>query len=329
MSGKDFKWAVLGPGSIANRFATALAGVPGAVLYAVGSRDLGRAQEFASKYGAEKAYGSYEELMDDSNVDAFYIATPHIMHCENAIACLERGKPVLVEKPMSINAQFERRMAEAARRNNAFLMEAMWSRFIPAARHVRSLITSGAIGELRSLTADFSFSAKPDPEHRLFSPALAGGGILDVGIYVMAFTSMVFGPHPVEIAAFSHIGSTGVDEHAAMILKYPGGLLSSMTCGVHAFGSSEARIMGTEGRIDLSPFWCAQSLRVATNSGVEELSFPFMVNGFEYEIMEVIECVRNGLTESPTMPLDESIAIMEVLDGIRRQWGLEFPPEKQ
>jgi dihydrodiol dehydrogenase / D-xylose 1-dehydrogenase (NADP) len=324
-----FRWAVMGPGKIAHQFAKALAGVPGAVLYAVGSRDIDRARAFAAEYKAEAVYGSYEELVRDGNVDAVYIATPHVMHCDNAVLCLERGIPVLCEKPISINARFERRMAQAARSNSAFLMEAMWSRFLPAARHARSLIESGAIGEPRMLSADFSFSAPPDPASRLFDPALAGGGLLDVGCYVMALSSMVFGPHPVETAAFAHIGSTGVDEHAALLLKYPGGGISSLTCGVHAVGSGDAHIMGTEGHITLSPFWKAESVRVVKGQDVEDIPFPFIVNGFEYEIMEVMDCVRKGLIESPLMPLDESVAIMETMDDIRRSWGLEYPTERQ
>jgi dihydrodiol dehydrogenase / D-xylose 1-dehydrogenase (NADP) len=327
MTKETFKWAVLGPGGIAHKFAQALAGVPGASLYAVGSRDLGRAQAFAAAYGAPKAYGSYEELVADSDVDAFYISTPHIHHCENAIACLKRGKPVLVEKPMSINAQLERRMVEASRQNNAFLMEAMWSRHLPAAKRVCELLAAGAIGEPRMLTANFSFSAPLDPQSRLFSAALAGGGFLDVGIYLMALSSMVFGPHPVHTAAFSHIGSTGVDEYGALLLQYPGDKISSLTCGVHAYGSGAACIIGTQGRIELTPFYCAQSIRIVRDSGVEELELPFLVNGFEYEIAEAMQCIRQGLTESPIMPLDESIAIMETLDEARRQSGLVFPPE--
>ena len=301
----------------------------GAALYAVGSRELSRAREFAARHGAEQAYGSYEELINDSAIDAFYIATPHMLHHQNAIACLERGKPVLVEKPMSVNARLERRMADAARSNNAFLMEAMWSRFLPAARHVRKLLASGAIGDARLLSADFSFSAPPDPASRLYDPTLAGGGLLDVGIYVMALSSMVFGPRPAEASAYSHIGSTGVDEHAAMLLKYPGGQISSLTFGVHANGSGHACIMGTEGRIELLPFWKAESVRVVRGAEIEEIKFPFIANGFEYQIMEVMDCVRRGLIESPEMPLDESIALMETMDGARRSWGLEFPGERE
>lgn len=323
------RWGVLGPGVIAQRFAKALSGVPGAKLQAVGSRDAARAREFAAAYGAEKAYGSYEELAADASVDAVYVATPHPLHREHALLCIGQGKHVLCEKPMSINAQSERMMADAARKEGVFLMEAMWTRFLPAVRRTRELISSGRIGEPAMLTADFSFSAEPDMASRLYNPSLGGGGLLDVGIYAMAFSSMVFGPRPEKATAYARIGSTGVDEHAAMLLQYPGGRISSLTCGVHACGSGEAQIMGTRGRITLSPFWRAQAVKITDNDGrVEEASFPFFGGGFEYEIAEASDCIRRGLLESPEMPLDESIAIMETMDDIRRSWGLKYPTEE-
>lgn len=322
-----FRWAVIGPGSIAHRFAEALPAVPGAVLHAVASRDLGRARDFAARYGAPSATDSYEAIASDPLIDAVYIATPHPMHCDPAILCLEHRKPVLVEKPMSVNAVFERRMVDASRRNHTFLMEAMWSRFLPATRHVRELLAAGRIGAPRFLTADFSYSAEPTTSKRNYQSELAGGGLLDVGIYAMALASLVFGPLPDATSSFAHIGETGVDEHAALLLRYPGGGIASLTCGVRALGSGEARLVGTEGRIELKPFWRAESVKLITRDGEETTEFPFEGNGFEYEIREVMDCVRQGRIESPQYPLDESIAIMETMDGFRREWGLVFPME--
>lgn len=328
MDKKTFNWAIIGPGSIAHKFAKAIPAAPGAALYAVGSREIARAKAFAHQYGAPIAYGSYEDLANDGNVDAVYIATPHTAHCENAILCLEHGKSVLCEKPMSINARFERRMADAARTNGVFLMEAMWTRFLPAIAHVRGLLASGAIGEPNLLAADFSFSAPPDPASRLLNPALGGGGLLDVGIYVMELSSMVFGPKPVHATGFAHIGATGVDESTALLLEYPGGCISALTCGVRSSGTGEARIMGTDGFIELKPFWKAESVRVVRGETVEEMRFPFRANGYEYEIAEVMDCVRKGLNESPLMPLEESVAVMETMDGFRERWGLQYPMER-
>jgi dihydrodiol dehydrogenase / D-xylose 1-dehydrogenase (NADP) len=328
MEKKHFNWAVLGPGIIANRFVASFPAAPGAALYAVASRDIARATAFADQHGAPMAYGSYEELARDPDVDAVYIATPHTAHCDNAILCLEHGKPVLCEKPMAINARSEKRMADAARANGVFLMEAMWTRFLPAMAKVRELLDSHAIGKTCMLLADFSFSARPDPASRLYDPQLGGGGLLDVGIYVMSLSSMVFGPRPAQTASFAHIGQTGVDEHAALLLKYPGGQISSLTCGVHACGHGGAHIVGTEGRIELKSFCKAESVLITRGSASEELLFPCAVNGYEYEIIESMHCIRKGLMESPTMPLAESIAIMEAMDGMRRSWGLVYPAEK-
>jgi predicted dehydrogenase len=327
MEKKQFNWAILGPGFIARRFANAIKAVPGAALFAVASRDRARAEAFAGEFGAPTAFGSYKELAENPLVDAVYVATPHTAHCENAVLCLECGKPVLCEKPLAVNALQVRRMADAAKANGAFLMEAMWTRFLPAMERVRALLASGAIGAPRILTADFSFSARPDPSSRLFDPALGGGGLLDVGVYVLSLSSMVFGPRPGETSSFARIGETGVDEHAALLLRYPGGGVSALTCGVRAEGSGEARIVGTEGRMELQPFWKAEAVRVVRGEKAEELRFPFRANGFEYEIEEAMRCIREGLTESPSMPLSESIAIMETMDGFREQWGMKYPME--
>lgn len=328
MADKTLRWAVVGPGAIAHKFTGALAGVPGSELTAVGSRSLARAREFADLYGAPAAYGSYEELAQDPDVHAVYIATPHTEHCANAVLCLEHGKAVLCEKPLTINGPSARRMAAAARANGVFLMEAMWSRFLPAAKFARELLANGAVGEVRMLSADFSFSAQPSMESRLFAPALAGGGLLDVGTYVMHLSASLFGPHPVKAEAFCHIGPTGVDENAAMLLQYPGGRVATLTCGVHAQGPGTASIIGTDGRIELAPFWKAEFVRVVRGGDVEEHPFPFAANGFEYEIIEAADCIRRGLTESPSLPLDESIAILDTIDGFRRQWGLKYPGEE-
>jgi dihydrodiol dehydrogenase / D-xylose 1-dehydrogenase (NADP) len=329
MEKKQFNWAVLGPGVIAHKVVSSFSGAPGAALYAVGSRNIARAKAFAQEFGAAAAYGSYEEVANDPKVDAVYVATPHSLHCENAILCLEHGKPVLCEKPFSINAGFARRMADAARANGVFLMEAMWTRFLPAIAKVRELLASGAIGEPRMLAADCSFSMPPNPASRLYNPALGGGGLLDVGVYTVSLSSMVFGRTPAQVASLAHIGATGVDEHAALLLKYPGGQIAALTCGIHACGYGGAEIMGTEGAIELKSFNGAKSVHITRGGVSEELKFPVAATGYEYQIIETMDCVRKGLTESPTMPLDETIAVMETMDRVRAQWGLEYPMEKE
>ncbi len=327
MQKRAFRWAVLGPGNIANTFAQALAAWPDATLAAVGSRDLGRAQAFAQQYGAPRAYGSYEKLAEDDGIDAVYIATPHPKHCEHALLCLERGKPVLVEKPFAINAAQARRMAEAARANGVFLMEAMWTRFLPAMDRVRQWVAQGRIGEPRMLQADFSFRAGADPRSRLLNPALGGGALLDVGIYVLELATMFFGAHPASVHADAHIGDTGVDEQTAITLRYADGALAALTCAVRTQGTQTATLFGTQGRIELGQFWKAQSLRLLAGDEVVEENHPMMVNGFEYEIREAMDCITAGQAESPRMALAESVAVLEIMDGIRASLGLRYPME--
>ena len=215
-------WGIIGPGSIANRFAGGLAAVPGAKLHAVGSRTQAKADEFADRHGAPKRYASYEALAEDPDVQVVYIATPHPQHKGAALLCLEHGKSVLLEKPFTVNAKEAAEVIDSARSKDLFVMEAMWARFFPGMRKVRELIASGTIGEARMVQADFGFRADVDPDSRLFSPALAGGGLLDVGVYPISLASMIFGT-PTEVSGLAQIGETGVDEMAAVTLTVNAG----------------------------------------------------------------------------------------------------------
>lgn len=320
-------WGILGPGSIANRFAKGLQSVPDAKLYAVGSRSLQKADEFADKHDAPKRYSRYEELAADPDVQAVYIATPHPQHKDAALLCLNHGKAVLCEKPFTVNAKEAAEVIELARAKDLFLMEGMWARFFPGMVRVRELLASGAIGEARMLQADFGFRTDVNPEGRLFSPALAGGGLLDVGVYPISLASMIFGT-PTGVSGQAQIGETGVDEMAAVTLKYAQGQLASIVTGVRINTPSEATIFGTEGSLKLhSPFWNPVKLTLSAGGKTEELSVPFEGEGFNYEAQEVQSCLRAGKTESAIMPLDETLAIMQTLDTLRSQWGLKYPME--
>ncbi len=328
MNRSAVRFGILGPGHIAEKFVTGLAVVPGAVLQAVASRDGARAGEFAARHGARRAYAGYELLAEDPDVDIVYVATPHAFHCEHALMCLEHGKAVLVEKPFALDASQARRMVEAARRNRVFLMEGMWSRFLPATRKARELVDAGEIGEPRMVSADFSFSRPFDPTSRTLDRALGGGGLLDVGIYPLAFASLFFGAHPIETTSFAHLGPTGVDEHAALLLRYEGDRIASLTCGVQALGPYEAHVLGTRGRISLPAFAKAETVRLChLDRTTEDFSFPFAATGFEHEIAEVVECLAVGRLEHPEMTLDETVALLEIMDGLRRSWGLAYPGE--
>jgi predicted dehydrogenase len=326
---KSVRWGILGPGGIARAFATGLRDVPGATLAAVGSRDQAKSEAFAKEFGGGRAHGSYEALAADPGVDAIYIATPHPMHLAGATLCLEAGKAVLCEKPLTVNAREAEQLIAVARRRNVFLMEAMWTRFLPAIAQVRAWLKAGAIGEPRMVSADFGFRCGGDPKSRLMAPELAGGGLLDVGVYTVAFAQMVFGVPPKEIRALAHIGETGVDEQNAMACSWPGGQLAVLTSAVRTSTPQEARIAGTAGSIHVPGFWHARSATLHRDGKPAETAEPpFSGNGYNYQAIEVARCLEQGLTESPIIPLDESLAIQRVMDEARRQFGLAYPFEK-
>ncbi|MBN1140161.1 MAG: Gfo/Idh/MocA family oxidoreductase [Anaerolineae bacterium] len=318
-------WGILGAGSIARKFATDLKNLDDAALVAVGSRSGDKAASFADELGVTRAYGSYAGMVNDPEVDVVYVATPHPFHREHTILCLEAGKAVLCEKPMAVNAAQVREMVSCARRENVFMMEAMWTRFNPVTVQVRQWLAEGRIGEVRLLEVDFGFRAALNPEGRLFNPALAGGALLDVGIYVVAFAAMVLGRPPTQIQAAAHLGETGVDEQTGMVFKYDRGELALLSCAVRATTPQEARIVGTAGSIHMPAFWHAPAATLAV-PGQEPVVFTGDF-GYQYEAAEVMACLCAGLKESATMPLDESMTIAETMDEVRRQIGLRYPME--
>jgi predicted dehydrogenase len=266
--------------------------------------------------------------VNDPDVDVVYVATPHPFHREHSILFLKAGKAVLCEKPLAINAQEVEEIIRCARETKKFLMEAMWTRFIPVMAKVREWLAEGAIGEARMLTADFGFRSGWDPEGRLLNPKLAGGALLDVGVYTVAMASMVFGRQPSRIASMAHIGETGIDEQSAMLLGYDAGQLAILSCAVRTNTPQEARIIGTEGAIHIPDFWHATSATLnVSGKDTAQIEIPFDGNGYNYEAAEVMCCLRAGKLESDIMPLDESLDIMATMDKIRAQCGLRYPME--
>ena len=321
-------WGILGPGSIAHSFAAGLRDAAGARLVAVGSRVAARAEAFAAQYGAAQAHGSYAALAADPAVDAIYVATPHPQHAAACRLCLEAGKHVLCEKPLAVNAATARAMAACARDRGVLLMEGMWTRFIPAIAALRTLLRAGEIGMPALLQCDFAFAAKVDPASRLFAPELAGGALLDIGVYCVAFAAMVLGT-PETVAASAHLGATGVDERAAVALSYPNGAVAALLCGITVSSPQVATIIGSEGYVTVAaPFWRSEQLTVhRTGAAPDERRYPLRGNGFNYEAEHFMELVRAGATDSPVMPLAESISIAETLDAARLRIGLRYPFE--
>ena len=321
-----FRWGILAPGTIAHKFAAGVQALPDAELVAVGSRTLEKAQAFAATFKIPRAYGTYQELAADPDIDAIYVATPNHLHAETAILCMEHGRAVLCEKPFAGNREQAEAMVGCARSQRVFLMEAMWTRFLPIMGVVSDWLEQGRIGELRRLECDFSFRCNGKPESRLLNPALGGGGLLDVGIYALAFTSWVFGGLPPRYASLAEIGPTGVDEQAGILLLYPRGELAVLSCGVRTQGQISARITGTEGSIELpTPFYRAQEAVLRTAQCEVRERRPFLASGYEYEAMEVARCVRGELRESPAVPLEESLMLTGFMTQLRAEWGVRYP----
>jgi len=324
---RDFKWGILAPGSIARRFASGLAVAPNAVKYAVGSRDLGRAKAFADEFGFQKAYGSYKELANDPDVDVIYVATPHPQHEEAVLTCLDAGKATLCEKPFAPNARQAARMIGRARQNKVFLMEGMWTRFIPAVVKARELIRDGEIGKVRHVVADFGFRANLDPNGRLFAPIAAGGSLLDVGVYNVSFCSMIYGRQPDRIQSHLHIGVTGVDEIASLLFNYTGGQSAQLLSAIRLNTPQDAIIYGEDGSIRLPSYWHGDTVILANKNGTREFKFPFESTGFQFEAAEVMARLDGGHLESAVMPLDETLDIVQTLDKIRFDNHLSYPFE--
>jgi predicted dehydrogenase len=325
----SMRWGILGTGRIGREFAAGLRDTPTAETLAVGSRTETSARDFASSFGIVRYYGSYAELASDPDVDVVYVATPHPFHEANAALCLEAGKHVLCEKPMTVNAAQAERLIALARDRDLFLMEGMWTRFFPLMERVRYLLSSGAVGEPRLLNVDFGFRAPFDPCQRLFNPDLGGGALLDVGVYCVSLASMIFGP-PDRVTGLAHLGETGVDEQSAAILEHSQGHISTFSIATRTATPQEATIAGTEGRIRIHPEWWKPTLMTLSRSGKsdETIEVPHTGNGFPHEAAEVMRCIRSGARESDVMPLRETLSIARTMDELRRQWGLVYPGEQ-
>ncbi|WP_058302339.1 Gfo/Idh/MocA family protein [Gorillibacterium timonense] len=330
MGNTTVKWGILGAGWISGKFVRDLAYAEGAEVAAVAARSLSKAEEFAAEHSIPRAYGSYEELAQDPEVDIVYIGTIHPAHKENLLLCLKAGKSVLCEKPFTMTAAEAEVAARAAEENGAFLMEAMWTRFLPPIRKVREWLRDEKIGEVRLLKADFGFDAGWNPEGRLLNPDQGGGALMDAGIYPISFASYVFGQQPKRIESTVRIGETGVDEHFSLLFDYEGGKSAALNGAVRLAIGEDAWIVGTKGRIYIPKFLYATSATLFVD-GEDPVEFhdERSAEGYCFEAEEAMACLRAGKRQSSVMPLAETVAIMETLDAIRGQWKLTYPFEKE
>jgi predicted dehydrogenase len=327
---KKYKWGIIGPGKIANKFAIALTMAGDAQLRAVASRDVSRARVFAEKFNAPKYYDSYEALAEDPDIDAVYVATPHAFHCDQAILCLSHGKPVLCEKPMALSARQAEKMVEAARKHNVFLMEAMWTRFLPHTEKILALIREGRLGAIRYVRADFGFPGPFHPDNRLYNLALGGGALLDIGIYPLFLCLLLLG-EPEKILATGRLAPTGADESCHALLQYKDGVTAVISSTFVCQTSITAEIAGTDNLLQIPGPWYKNDRFTLRRPGPEGEQEHFqlapMVNGFEYQIREVMQCVGKGLIESPSMSHDFTLLLSRTMDEIRRQLGVHYPGE--
>ncbi|MEP7277057.1 MAG: Gfo/Idh/MocA family oxidoreductase [Bacteroidota bacterium] len=320
-----FKWGIIGPGRIAQKFAAALENVPGAALHAVASRNMDKAKQFAFVHHAPLFYGSYEELVRNPAIDAVYIATPHSFHHAHSLLCLREKKAVLCEKPMSVNHASTTEMVRVARENKVFLMEAMWTRFLPIIDKTIQLINEGTVGTLKYVNADFGFVAPFDAAGRLYNMELGGGSLLDVGIYPLFLVLQLLGK-PDAIKAFAQLAPTGADETASALLFYKNGCMAGIQSSIVAQTPIMAEITGTEGTIILDrPWYKGTSIRVRKKDLITaDFSLPYGSNGFEFQIQEVQECLEKGATESSRMPLDFSLLMSETMEKICRDCNIMY-----
>ncbi len=319
------RWGILGLGRIAHKFAEDLVTLPDAQLVAVASTSQARANEFAAQYGAAHAFGNYEALLTVADLDVVYVATPHVDHHQNVLMLLRGGKAVLGEKPFGMDAGQVQEMVHTARTQGVFLMEALWSRFMPHLQQAHHWVESGAIGKIVQLKADFGFAAPFDPAGRLFNKQLGGGSLLDIGIYPLFLSYLMLG-NPSGMKASATFGQTAVDEQCGMVLTYDSGAMAVLDCTLLAKTDCVGIIYGTEGTIRIhSRFHEAKTVTLEqTGHDPKIVTFDRMTHGYTYEAEHVMDCLTAGRSESVLWSLDDSVALMNLLDAVRAEAGIMY-----
>lgn len=324
---ETIKIGILGAGRIAAVLADTMVQMPKVQLVGVASRSLYKAQEFASRFSIKKAYGSYEELAKDPEIQLIYIATPHSEHCRNVKLCLENGKHVLCEKSFAANASQAEEMITLAKEKNLLITEAMWVRYMPMAETIRKVIASGIIGEPMTLTANLCYLVSDKP--RLIEPELAGGALLDVGVYTLNFASLIFGDDITDIKSSVVKTETGVDAQNSITLTYQGGKMAILNSSLRVISDRQGIIYGTKGYMVIENINNFESIKVydTERNVVETYERPKQISGYEYQIEASADAIEKGLTECPQMPHKITLNIMNVMDELRRQWGIRYPFE--
>lgn len=321
---KSYRWGILGLGKIAHQFVKDLQTVENAELYAVGSRTQDKATKFAKKYQASKAYGSYDKLIQDDNIDVIYVATPHVFHKTNSIAVLKSGKAVLCEKAFGMNLSEVQDMIDTAQENKVFLMEALWTNFMPTIKSLKTFQKENTYGKIKSIKAEFCFKAPFDPQKRLFNPDLGGGALLDIGIYPVYLALKLLGL-PKNISAESKLASTGVDLETQIVFEYDNDVKADLFCSFDQTKENYAFIEFENAEIKLGPrFHETDKLTITKEDTITKKDFNYKAKGYHFEIAHVQDCLEKGLIESPLMPFEFSKDLIETLDKIRSIIGLKY-----
>lgn len=325
---KKYKWGIIGPGRIAETFAAGLKVLKNAELYAVASRTQQNADRFGKKFHASKMYGSYSEIVKDPDVDVIYIATPHNLHYENTLMCLQNKKPVLCEKPLAVNLKQVDEMIASAKQNQTFLMEAMWTRYLPKVEKAIQLIDDGKIGKIEYLRSDFGFNAPFNPEGRLYNPELAGGSLLDIGIYPIFFALQFMG-YPDKITAHAKLSQTGVDESCSMVLEYNDGKIAQLFSTILADTPMTTDIAGSAGHLTFpKPLHAPADVFVNNRKNQKKTcKIKYEGNGYHYQAVEVMKCLEKGQLQSDKISWEFSRNMIRVMDEVREQIGLKYPFE--
>lgn len=325
MKTKDLKVGIIGTGWIAEKAAITLNGQDGLQAYAVGSRTSKKAQAFADKWGVAKAYGSYSELIADDEVDLVYVGTPHSHHFDVTMEALQKGKPCLVEKAFMANYEQSLKVVELARSKKVFLAEAIWTRYQPIVPLVHQMMAEGRIGTPRLITATLGYSMGNKP--RIMRPDLCGGALLDLGVYGINFVRMFWPKRIVSTVSQCVKSDTGMDITNAISFVFEDGLLANIQSSASCVGHNEGVIAGTEGSLVVDNINNPQTLRVygPDRTFIEEIHVPKQITGYEYQFLACQRAIDEGLTETPYMPLDETLNVMNIMDGLRRQWGVRYP----
>jgi len=319
---------IIGAGRIARHMAETIASLEAVTAYAIASRDMEKAKNFADKYGFEKAYGSYEEMAADPAVDMVYIATPHSHHFEHAKLCIEHGKHVLCEKAFTLNAAQAELLFKLAKEKNVLITEAIWTRYMPSREIINQLLAEGVIGEVRTLTANLCY--RVCQKERIMRPELAGGALMDLSVYTLNFALMHFGKDYCDMTSTVLMTETGVDGQECITITWPDGRFAVLNTSIYSVSDRQGIFCGSKGYLIVDNINNPLNIDIydEKHEQIRHIEMPKQITGYEYEVLELVDCIKKGAEECPSMPHEETLRVMRIMDDLREEWGLVYPQER-